>query len=162
MLTQNSAILTYLARRHPEAGLLPYTGEPLADARVLARLVWFSADLHPLVTRIRMPQFFCDLPGGPERVRELGCAGMAFQLAPLERALGEAPWVLGNAWSVLDAYLFWVWFRITGAGFDGAPFPNIAAHFERMGERPAVGRALAREDAAQAELAARGLAVSLA
>jgi glutathione S-transferase len=29
VLTQNGAILTYLARRHPEAGLLPYTGEPL-------------------------------------------------------------------------------------------------------------------------------------
>jgi glutathione S-transferase len=161
-LTQNSAILTYLARRYPAAGLLPYAGEPLAAAQVLSQLVWFSADLHPLVTRIRMPQFFCDLPGGPERVREMGCAGMAFQLAPLERALGKAPWVLGSAWSVLDAYLFWVWFRITGAGFDGAPFPNIAAHFERMGERPAVGRALAREDAAQAQLAARGLTVPLA
>jgi glutathione S-transferase len=162
VLTQNSAILTYLARRHPEAALLPYTGDALADARVLARLVWFSADLHPLVTRIRMPQFFCDVPGGPERVRELGCEGMAFQLAPLERALDEAPWVLGDAWSVLDAYLFWVWFRIAGAGFDVAPFPNIAAHHVRMGERPAVQRALAREDAAQAELAARGLAVPLA
>lgn len=162
VLTQNTAILVYLARRHPEAGLLPLTGEPLADARVLSRLVWFSADLHPLVTRIRMPQFFCDLDGAPERVRELGCVGMAFQLAPLERALGEAPWVLGETWSVLDAYLFWVWFRIAGAGFDTAPFPHIAAHHERMLERPAVERALAREDAAQAELAARGLAVSLA
>jgi glutathione S-transferase len=162
VLTQNSAILTYLARRHPEAGLLPLAGKPLADARVFARLVWFSADLHPLVTRIRMPQFFCDLPGAPERVREMGCAGMAFQLAPLERELGEAPWVLGETWSALDAYLFWVWFRIAGAGFDTAPFPNIAAHHDRMRERPAVERALAREDAAQAELAARGLAVPLA
>jgi glutathione S-transferase len=162
VLTQNSAILTYLARRHPEAGLLPFTGDPLADARVLAQLVWFSADLHPLVTRIRMPQFFCDLPGAPERVREMGSAGMTFQLAPLERELGERPWLLGDAWSVLDAYLFWVWFRIAGAGFDTAPFPHIAAHHERMRERPAVVRALAREDAAQAELAARGLAVPLA
>lgn len=162
VLTQNTAILTYLARRHPEAGLLPFTGELLADAHLLSRLAWFSADLHPLVTRIRMPQFFCDVPGGPERVREMGCAGMAFQLAALERALGEAPWVLGHDWSVLDGYLFWVWFRIAGAGFDAAPFPNIAAHHERMRQRPSVLRAAARETAALDDLAARGLAVPLA
>lgn len=162
VITQNAAILTYLARRHPAAKLLPYTGEPLADAQLLARLAWFSADLHPLVTRIRMPQFFCDLDGGPERVREMGCAGMVFQLAPLERALDEAPWVLGAKWSLLDAYLFWVWFRIAGAGFDAAPFPNIVSHYGRMQDRPAVQRALAREDAALQELASRGMAVPLA
>jgi glutathione S-transferase len=161
VLAQNTAILTYLARHHPEAQLLPYAGEPLADAKLLARLVWFSADLHPLVTRIRMPQFFCDLDGGPERVRELGCAGMAFQLAPIERALGEAPWVLGADWSLLDAYLFWIWFRIAGAGFDAAPFPNIVSHHERIQDRPAVQRALARENAALEELVSRGLAVPL-
>jgi len=162
VLAQNVAILTCLARRHPKSYLLPYTGEPLVDAQLLARLSWFSADLHPLVTRIRMPQFFCDIEGGPDRVRDLGCAGMAFQLAPLERALGEAPWVLGAAWSLLDAYLFWVWFRIAGAGFDVAPFPNIVSHYGRMQARPAVQRALAREEAAQVELASRGLAVPLA
>jgi glutathione S-transferase len=162
VLAQNAAILTYLARRHPKSYLLPYTGEPLADAQLLARLAWFSADLHPLVTRIRMPQFFCDLEGGPDRVRELGCGGMAFQLAPLERALGEAPWVLGAAWSLLDAYLFWVWFRIAGAGFDVVPFPNIVSHYRRMQVRPAVQRALAREEEAQVELASRGFTVPLA
>jgi glutathione S-transferase len=162
VLTQNTAILTYLARRHPDARLLPYTGEPLSDAQLLARVAWFSADLHPLVTRIRMPQFFCDLEGGPERVRELGCVGMAFQLAPLERALGGAPWVLGAEWSLLDAYLFWVWFRIVGAGFEVAPFPHNVAHYARMQEHPAVQRALAREAAALEELTSRGLAVSLA
>ena len=89
-------------------------------------------------------------------------AAMATQLAPLEAWLGAAPWLLGEAWSVLDAYLFWVWFRIIGAGFDAGPFPNVAAHHARMAERPATRRALVREAAAMAELEARGLAVPLA
>jgi len=161
VLTQNSAILPFLARTFPEARLLPITGDPLADAQLQGQLAWFSADLHPLVTRIRMPQFFCDLDGAPERVRALGCEAMAFQLRGLESTLGQAPWVLGGDWSALDAYLFWVWFRITGAGFDASPFPNIAAHHERMTQRPSVQRALAREDAAIEELSAAGLAVPL-
>ena len=59
----------------------------------------------------------------------------------------------------LDDYLYWVWFRITGAGFDGTPFPNISEHHKRMEERPPVQRALAREAEAQADLEARGLAM---
>ena len=161
VLTQNTAILAFLAWRHSDKKLLPFSGDALFDARLLSRLAWFSADLHPLVTRIRMPQFFCDVPGGPERVREMGAAAMAFQLASLERALQEGPWILGADWSLLDAYLFWVWFRISGAGFETERLPAIAAHHQRMLDRPAVQRALAREDRAEAELAARGLAVPL-
>lgn len=155
-IAQNLAIQTFLARRFPEAGLLPFTGEPLADARILGQLAWFSGDLHPLVTRIRIPAFACD--AAPERVKEQASEAMAAQLRPLDARLAEQPWVLGEDWSTLDAYLYWVWFRVTGAGFDAAPFANIAAHHERMNARPAVQRALAREADAQADLEARGLA----
>ena len=161
VLTQNSAILPYLARRFPEARLLPATADPLAEAQMLARLGWFSADLHPLVTRIRMPHFFCDLDGGPARVREMAETAMAFQLGSVERDLASAPWLLGEQWSILDAYLFWVWFRITGAGFDMTPFPAIADHARRIEQRPSVQRALACERAAEQALAVQGNAVPL-
>ena len=123
-IAQNAAIQLFLARSFPQAGLLPLTGDAYEDSAVISRLAWFSSDLHPLVTRIRMPHFFCDGPGGPERVRELGIAAMAAQLAPLDAILNNQRWVLGQSWSVLDAYLYWVWFRITGAGFV-QPFPHI-------------------------------------
>jgi glutathione S-transferase len=161
-LTQNPVILAFLARQFPEAKLLPLTGEALQDAGIHSQLAWFSGDLHPLVTRIRMPQFFCDLEGAPARVRELASEAMRFQLRTPEAALGAGPWLLGENWSLLDAYLFWIWFRITGAGFDPAPFANIAAHHARMKERPAVQRALAREDEALRQLEQAGLTVPLA
>lgn len=160
-LTQNVAILGWLARRFPAAGLLPAGGDAAADAAVLSRLAWFSADLHPLVTRIRMPQLICDQPAAIPRVRAMACEAMSFQLAGLERALQAQPWVLGQDWSALDGYLYWVWFRITGAGFDAAAFPAIAAHALRMEERPAVRRALQREADAQASLEAQGLALPI-
>ncbi len=158
-VAQNVAILTFLARSLPAARLLPFAGEPLGDARILSQLAWFSADLHPLVTRIRIPTFACDTD--PARVKALASTAMAAQLQPLEQRLAGQPWVLGDDWSLLDAYLHWVWFRVTGAGFDAAPFPNLAAHHARMAERPAVQRALDRERQAEAELEARGLAVKL-
>ena len=161
VVTQNTAILRYLAQRFPEARLLPAIADLLAEAQLLARLARISADLHPLVTRIRMPQFFCDLDSAPARVRELGETAMAFQLAEVERDLAVSPWLLGGDWSILDAYLHWVWFRITGAGFDATPFPAIVDHARRMAERPAVQRALAREHDAEQMLAAQGLAVPL-
>lgn len=160
-LTQNIAILTWLARRFPAAGLLPVAGDDTAAAALLSRMAWFSADLHPLVTRIRMPQLVCDQAEAIPRVREMASEAMKFQLAGLERSLQHLPWVLGSDWSALDAYLHWIWFRITGAGFDATPFPAIAAHSLRMDERPAVRRALQREAAAQAGLQSQGLALPL-
>jgi glutathione S-transferase len=160
-ITQNIAILTYLARRFPEARLLPVATDNESATALLSRLAWFSADLHPIVTRIRMPQLICDQPAAMARVREMACEAMKFQLTGLERSLQQQPWVLGSQWSVLDGYLYWVWFRITGAGFDAAPFPAIAAHALRMEARPAVQRALQREAGAQAELESQGLALQL-
>ena len=159
-ITQNLAIQFFLARSFPEASLLPITGDALSDARTLAQVAWFSADLHPLVTRIRLPQFACD--SAPDRVKEIALLAMAQQLLPLEKRLGAQAWFVASGWSLLDAYLHWVWFRITGAGFDAGQFPNIGAHYERMADRPSVQRALAREQKATLELEERGLAVRFA
>jgi len=161
-LAQNVAILTFLARTFPEAGLLPFTGDPYEDSQILRWLAWCASDLHPIVTRIRIPVFFCDLPEAPARVRAMAEAAMAAQLAPVEAQLGTRPWLLGETWSAVDAYFYWIWFRISGAGFDPGPFPNIADFARRMEARPAVRRTIARDDAAQAELEQRGLAMTFA
>lgn len=156
-LTENVAILIWLARNYPDANLLPLAGKPWSDAQLLAQLVWCASTLHPLVTRIRIPQFFCDIPGGPERVYEMATQAMRQHIAPAEQRLASQPWMLGE-WSVLDAYIFWVWFRITGAGFDDREFPRLADHHARMQERPSVQAALAREAQGQAQLEKEGVA----
>jgi glutathione S-transferase len=156
-LAENVAIVIFLARTHPDAKLLPFTGEAWNDARILSDLAGCASGLHPLVTRIRIPNSFCDMPGGPERVYELATQAMTKAVAPTERRLATQPWML-DEWSILDAYVNWVWFRITGAGFDASAFPALADHAERHGQRPAVRAALAREAELQAQLEAEGLA----
>jgi glutathione S-transferase len=156
-LTQTVAILEFLHESFPQAALIPALPTPLARAQYLSDLVSFSADLHPIVTRIAFPQIMIDHPEGLLALRTKALEMMAFQLQRLEERLQSQPWLAGQQWSVLDGYLHWIWFRITGAGFDPAPFPRIAAHYARTLERPSVQRALAREALAVSELDSRGL-----
>lgn len=156
-IVQTVAILAFLDESFPRAALFPRRETPLARARFLGDLVSFSADLHPIVTRIAFPQVMIDHAEGAAALRAKALEMMAFQLRQFEARLQQQPWLAGEQWSVLDAYLNWVWFRITGAGFDPASFPAISAHHARTLQRPSVQRALAREAEAVRNLESRGL-----
>ena len=158
VLTQNGAILLYLARTHPEANLLPCSGDLHAEASVVSVLFRMSGDLHPLVTRFVIPGMMVSDPAAFPHVRSKAEELLKLQLAPLAAQLARQDWLMGDRWSILDAYLAWIWFRITGAGFESTTFPQIAAHYERANDRPSAKAALEREARAQEELSARGLA----
>ncbi len=157
VIVQNGAILSYLAQTYPEAGLLPQADDAAGRAAILTELFRCSSDLHPLVTRFVMsPMISTDAADAP-RIRAKAAEGLAMQLAPLEQRLSRQPWMLGEEWSILDAYLAWIWFRITGAGFAADAFPTLEEHHAKASQRPSAKSALAREAKAQDELKARGL-----
>jgi glutathione S-transferase len=60
---------------------------------------------------------------------------------------GDSDWVMGDAYSVADPYLFTLSGWLEGDGVDMAEFPWVLAHYERMSRRPAVVRALQAEGA---------------
>lgn len=156
-LTENVAILSYLNTRFPKAKLMPESASELERMRQIADLSFCSSTLHPIVTRIRMPQFFA----GPDAVRSVydkGCEAMHEYFKVVEDRLAAGPWWYGDQWSAMDGYLYWVFWRVDGAGFPITDYPRFADHAQRMETRPAVQRALAREDAMSAELEAKGLA----
>ena len=156
VLTENVAIITYLNERFPDARLLPDASDSLTRARQIADLCFCSATLHPLVTRIRMPQFFAN-EDATQTVWEKGCAAMTEFFELIEDRLADQPWWYGNQWSAMDAYLYWVFWRVEGADFDVFPFPRFKDYARRMEERPAVQRAWQRENKATAQLEAEGL-----
>ena len=158
-LSQNPVILAYLNKVYPDAGLLPTANSLIEEHQILSRLFRFSADLHPLVTRIRLPQFFCDIEGSGQRVKALAMESMAFQLQGFEQTLSTQKWLTGNDWTALDAYLHWIWFRIEGAGFETSAFPNVSRHYANTLELPEVRAALAKEAEAQAWLEENDLAM---
>ncbi|MEM9348939.1 MAG: glutathione S-transferase family protein [Pseudomonadota bacterium] len=157
-LTENVAILTWIADAFPEAKLMPATSTPIEKLRQTADLAFCAGGLHPIVSRIRMPMMFAEGGEAIGAVKAKAMADMAGNAAMIDTRLAGG-WWYGDEWSVVDGYLFWIWFRITGAGFPEAEYPNWAAHYARSLERPAVQRMLAREEGWQADLEARGLAL---
>ncbi|TIX50918.1 glutathione S-transferase family protein [Alteraurantiacibacter aquimixticola] len=157
VLVQNGAILSWLAEAYPDAGLLPPTDNPFEKAQQRAEIFRCSSDLHPLVTRFVMPQMISTEMEDAPRIRAKAEELLRFQLAPLETRLAQDEFLLGGSWSILDAYLAWIWFRITGSGFDGDAFPALRGHHQRATERPSAKAALAREAEAEKDLDGRGL-----
>jgi len=159
-LTENVAILTFLAELFPEAKLLPPARGSFADAQCLADLCYCASGLHPIVTRLRIPQYFCDLPAGQKRVFEMAEIAMRPNFSLIDRRLAENAWWFGKNWSIVDAYINWVWFRVTGTEFDANEYRHFARHDEQLRQRPAVQRALRISKGVADNLAAQGLAVT--
>jgi glutathione S-transferase len=125
-LTEVAAILFWLARRHPQSGLLP--SDAMGEARVISWMSFLAATVHPA------------------RRQGLEHARAVWSLA--EGRLGEGPYALGAPYSIADIHLFRLFWRFRG-GADLAPgeFPRLGAHHDRMMARPAVQRVL-RDEAA--------------
>jgi glutathione S-transferase len=118
-LTEVAAILFYLARRFPEAGLWPES-DLEAEAHAISWMSFIAATVHPARRQ------------GLERSREV------FAIA--EGRLGQRDWVLPR-YSIADIHLFRLYWRFANAAHPGpGEFPKLAAHYERMMARPAVRR----------------------
>lgn len=155
-LTENVAILSYLNRLFPGANLLPPVATPLETMRQIADLCFCSATLHPVVTRLRMPSRF----GSPEAARSIwdaACNVMRGNFEMIENRFVDGPWWYGDSWSVMDAYLGWVFWRVEGSDFPVADYPRFVAHHRRLVERPSWRRALEIEALASATLESEGL-----
>jgi glutathione S-transferase len=132
-LTEVAAILLYLARRHPEAGLLP-AGDAEAEAQAVSWMSFLASAVHPA------------------RRQGIEAARIAYGLA--ERRLGGQDWAVGR-YSVADIHLFRLFWRFNRS-LQPAPedFPNLLRHHDRMLARDAVQQTIAAEAAIGYELPA--------
>jgi glutathione S-transferase len=131
-LTEVAAILFYLAKRFPDAKLLP-RDDPEAEAQALSWMSFIASTLHPA------------------RRRGLDYAKEVYGIA--DRRLGGG-WALGR-YSIADIHLFRLYWRLANS-LHPAPeiFPNLTAHTARMMARPAVQRTIETESAIGYELPA--------
>jgi glutathione S-transferase len=142
-LTENAAILTYIAGLRPKAELLPDDGTPAGRADLVGGLVFCAGTLHPQVRGIANPQRLTTGDGAPVREKATALAGKSFSEA--DRRIADRGWWLGQA-SVIDVYLNWAFITACRGGFASAPFPALAALAGRLAAgRPAFRRMQARE-----------------
>ncbi len=151
LLSENAAILWWLHQQWPEAGLFPAVEGDWAAAQQLSDLFWISSGWHP-ATRANMMPIRWTI-GDPAPVRERGKQLMAPLLAQLEARVAHQPWWYGDAWSIVDTYLYWCYTTAEEGEYDLSGLAAIAAHRARVAAHPAFVRAMAREDAARAALA---------
>ncbi|MGO9817191.1 MAG: glutathione S-transferase family protein [Acidocella sp.] len=141
VLTEWPAIAWYLAKMHPELGLVPEDVE--GEARTLELLDYIVGTVHMRgFTRIFRPSLFTPTNADEPAVLQTGRDIVVDGFKLLSHALGAKAYLMGD-YSIADAALFFleIW-----AGRIGLPMPaNLTAHFERMCARPAVQRALAAE-----------------
>jgi glutathione S-transferase len=158
-LTENVAILTWLAQRFPNSNLLPRCTDAFAYAQALADLCFCASGLHPIVTRLRIPQYFCDTPDAAPRVFAMAEDAMRPNFELIDSRLSKNEWWYGDTWSIVDAYINWVWFRVAGTDFDTSPYTHFARHNEKLARRPSVQRTVEKHEHAADWLASQGLEV---
>ncbi len=152
-LVENAAILRWLHSAYPEAELFPPAGSAWEEAQQLSALAWVSSGWHPSVRAVKVP--FALTTGDPAPVRERGNELFSALLDQLDAELETRRWWFGEAWSIVDTYLWWAYINSEFGGFDLAPWQNVARHRADNEALPQLQRALAREQAAQDALEAR-------
>lgn len=152
VVTENAAVLTYIAALAPDAGLFPAARTPLALSERQAGLSFCGGTLHPMVRGLAAPQRLTDGDVEGVRSRSTALAHKTFGVA--DRRLADHGWWLGEE-SIVDVYLNWALQTARRAGFDLAPYPALAALQDRLTPRPSFARMMQVEQAATATLEAR-------
>ena len=138
-LTEGPAIVQYIADLKPESGLAPKAGT-LARYRLQEWLAFINSEIHkgfgPLFK-----------PTTPDDYKAIARQALSGRLAFVAEHLAANEFLLGNQFSVADAYLFTVlnWGQWTG--IDLKEWPALVAFQQRVGSRPSVKAALAAEAA---------------
>lgn len=145
-LTETPAILAYIAQTHPEAKLAP-VDDAFAFAELQAFNSYLCSTLHVAHAHKMRGSRWADDEAAFESMRRKvpQSVGACFDL--IEQGMLRGPWVMGDAFTVADAYLFTVARWIEGDGVDPVRLPRVMDHRKRMMDRPAVAKALAQETA---------------
>jgi glutathione S-transferase len=146
VLTQNVAILTYLADRHPEARLLG-DGSLRGRADVMRWLAFLNSDLHPAFKPIFVPARFLPEPASAAAIAETARANVRTYLGRVDKQLAGREWLAGRR-SVADPYLFVMlrWAARRRVALGG--FENLARFSTQMYDDAGVRAAIVAEEGA--------------
>jgi glutathione S-transferase len=135
VLTEGAAIVQYLADRKPDAMLAPPSGS-MDRYRLQEWLNYIAAELH---------KSFSPIFRAPEEQRPPLREALAPKLEFLARHLDKRQYLMGDRFTVADAYLFTVLNWTNYVGVDLARWPALKSYLQRVGARPAVRAAMEAE-----------------
>jgi glutathione S-transferase len=148
VLTENVAILAFIAQFYPAAKLAPLD-DPFAFAQVQAFNSYLASTVHVAHAHGRRGYRWADNQSSFDDMKRKLPETMNACFDLIEREMFKGPWVMGEAYTICDPYLFTISEWLEGDGVDPKRFPKVHDHRTRMYERPAVKRALAKEGRGQ-------------
>nr|WP_199041549.1 glutathione S-transferase N-terminal domain-containing protein [Dyella sp. ASV24] len=142
VLTENVAILNYLADKFPLAGL---GGEGARGrAEVNRWLAYLNSDLHPLFKPVFRPERFIDDTAAQEALRTKSVQRLRAYYERIDTQLHGRDWLTGTR-SFADPYLFVVLRWAMGKGVDLSGLDNLPRFHQRMMEDAGVKAAMQQE-----------------
>lgn len=143
ILVENTAILTYLARRFPEKKLMP--GDPLEEARCISTMCWFSSVVHPSYQRSHRPERFAEGEAAHAGVKENGRKSFWANCQEIDSMFRGNDWIMGKDYTLVDPYalVFYGWGQ--RSGYPMKELTSYTAWQERMMQRPAVRKSVEDE-----------------
>lgn len=137
IITENPAIMLYIADAHKETKLAPPEGSR-ERYRVLSRLSFLSSEVH----KSFVPLF---APGATDDAKAAAREAVINHLAFLEKEMDGREYFAGDAFSIADIYLFVILGWPAHVGIDLSPYPNLRAYAGKVGQRDVVTDALKAE-----------------
>jgi glutathione S-transferase len=144
ILVENTAILTYLARRFPEKRLMPT--DPAEEARCIGTMCWFSSIVHPSYQRCHRPERFAEGEAALAAVKENGRKSFWANCQEIDSMFQGKEWIMGSEFTLVDPYalVFYGW-GVRG-GFPMKELSAYTAWQERMMKRPTVKKTVDAEE----------------
>ena len=136
-LTENVAVLQYIADRNPAAKLAPPAGT-MERYRLVEWLALINSEIHKSFG----PLFRKD---APDDTKNYARQNITTRAGWLNSNLGARSFLMGEQFTVADAYLFVVLSWGARAGIDLAQWPQLQGLVARVGARPNVIEALKSE-----------------
>jgi glutathione S-transferase len=142
-LTENVAILTFIAHTYPDAKLLPT--DTLGLVRCLSHMAYLSNMVHPTFTRIARTERFAKGEAAQQEVKENARETFWGLLQERDGIIDGKDWVMGPNYTACDPYtlVFYGW-----GSRIGMPMEELTSYSrfkDRMLQRPAVRKVLERE-----------------
>jgi glutathione S-transferase len=136
-ITEGPVIVQYLADQKPSAGLVPAAGT-IDRYRVQEWLNFVTSELHKSLGPIFRPTT-------PDAYKTISRENLGKRFDWLNKHFAGKQYLMGDKFTVADAYLFTVLRWLPRAGMDVSTWPNLKAYVERVAARPKVQEALKAE-----------------
>ncbi|MEP0520828.1 MAG: glutathione S-transferase family protein [Hyphomicrobiales bacterium] len=141
VLTETPALLVYIAQVFPESGLIPQ-GNPFLLAKIQEFNSFLASTVHVAHAHKLRGHRWADEQSSFDDMKRKAPETMHACYKLIEEEMIDGPWVMGETYTICDAYLYTISRWLAGDGVAVSDFPKVENHMKLMAKRPAVQKIL--------------------